>query len=238
MKKLIIFATIALVLSIAVNIFALVVISKTNDNLRGYTAGYWDSAEGYYVDGTQIINGSGVLVGAVSGTTGAFSSTLIITGATTLSSTLAVTGESNLDTLVYGGDETTISAATTTITAAQICDSSIINYDMGLENIIGETATIYITTSTEIIADCLPTIGDTKEFLFHNTATSTNALTIAAYAGQEAVGSSPWGYLQILASGATGGNVIVGENEFARIKITNLTGTTSTVEIIDLVNGD
>jgi hypothetical protein len=30
--------------------------------------GYWDTADGYYVDGTAVINGSGVVTGTVSGT--------------------------------------------------------------------------------------------------------------------------------------------------------------------------
>jgi hypothetical protein len=45
--------------------------------------------EGIAVDGTEVIDGSGYFVGAVNGTTGAFSSTLEVTGAATLSSTLS-----------------------------------------------------------------------------------------------------------------------------------------------------
>ena len=45
--------------------------------------------EGIAVDGTEVIDGSGYFVGAVNGTTGAFSSTLGVTGAATLSSTLS-----------------------------------------------------------------------------------------------------------------------------------------------------
>ena len=45
-----------------------------------YPHGYLDTADGYYVDGTAVINGSGEFAGATNGTTGAFSSTLSATG--------------------------------------------------------------------------------------------------------------------------------------------------------------
>lgn len=47
---------------------------------------------GLAVNGTEVVNSSGVWVGALSGTTGALSSTLAVTGASTLSSSLTLAG--------------------------------------------------------------------------------------------------------------------------------------------------
>lgn len=50
-----------------------------------------DFSEGVSVDGTVVINGSGKLVAPITSTTGTFSSTLAVTGATTLGGDIVVT---------------------------------------------------------------------------------------------------------------------------------------------------
>jgi len=49
-----------------------------------YTAGSWDSADGYKVDGVTVIDGSGNVDAPITSTTGTFSSTLTVTATTTV----------------------------------------------------------------------------------------------------------------------------------------------------------
>ena len=104
------------------------------------------------VDGTEVIDGSGNWVGAITGTTGTFSSTLGVTGASTIaglsatsgafSTTLGVTGMSTLSDTLY------VSNATSTV---YIGDKSGNNYESGCL-VLGDSGSatsspVYITAS-------------------------------------------------------------------------------------------
>jgi len=143
----------------AIAIIALVIgiIAISSDGKLGAItrfSGPVDSEEGFSVDEVEIIGGTG---------------------------NLTIAGESNLDTLVQGGDVTTIISTSTTLretlTAAQICDSAIIKISLLAGGIDNAADTWNLPTSTDLIADCLPAIGDTKRVLFQNYSTSTYAIT-------------------------------------------------------------
>lgn len=103
----------------------------------------------------------------------AVTSTLAVGGAATFSTTLGVTGETNLDTMVQGGDVTWV-FTTTTLTAAQVCNSSVINIGFAAD----ATMTLTLPTAAALTADCLTTAGDHKVVLIHDAATSTLQATI------------------------------------------------------------
>ena len=161
-------------------------------------------SEGITVDGTTRIGGTG----AATFTSGAFSTTL------------AVTGESNLDTLIQGGDVTTIgTSASVTLTAAQVCNSAIIS--------ITPTTTINVTlpATTTLFADCLTANGDTKSLLFENAATgAATTTTIVAGTGNELLEHD-------------GGDVVIPGNEWAMITFIRYSATAVEVIVTSLRDG-
>ena len=171
---------------------------------------------GIAAQGTEIINSSGVYIGAISGTTGAFSAA--ITGATTLT----MTGETNLDTLVFGGDVTTIASSTTNLTAANLCDSAVL-----IQNIDASTTTLYLPTADALVGDCLAAAGDSKMILFQNSNTgSSTTITIAATTTATAV--------TLLEH--VGGDVTIEDLEWAYLRVTYIaeTGTSVVASVIVL----
>lgn len=177
-------------------------------DLGGYTAGHWDSADGYKVDGTTVIDGSGNYDGAITGTSA------------TLSSTLAVTGETNVDTLIFGGGVfSTSSSVAATLSAAEVCDYSVIRAD--------PTASFTLTfpaTST-LYADCLSAVGDTKIMLIENATTGTANVTIAAGTGGT------------LLEEGTGGDVVLAQDEWAILIITRIDNSEYTLTVLTLRDG-
>jgi hypothetical protein len=114
--------------------------------------GYWDTADGYYVDGSEVIDGSGIFVGAVNGTTGAFSSTLNATGnvyglanlsvgTSTMSYDLWVTNGANTSTLAVG------SSASTKVSKFCLWNGS----EFTVLSYSGSTTTLSAATSTTCI---------------------------------------------------------------------------------------
>ncbi|MEK0338347.1 MAG: hypothetical protein QQN41_13035, partial [Nitrosopumilus sp.] len=89
-------------------------IGKSSQYMGGLIHNVQESFDaGIANQGIEIINSLGVFVGAISGTT------------------LTMAGETNLDSMIQGGDVTTLTggtATTTTMTAANICDSSVIQW--------------------------------------------------------------------------------------------------------------
>lgn len=167
---------------------------------------------------TEVINSSGQIVGAVNSSTGAFSGA--ITGATTLT----ITGESNLSKTITGGTLVALFGNATT-SAANWCDNSIVRWRGN------GTTTIGIASSSDIIADCLPTIGDSMDILFHNYATSSSAdITIKTTDGA--------GNTMVMLETGTDGVVQIQDKNYALMRFTNLTGATTTVTIIDLRDAD
>lgn len=113
--------------------------------------------------------------------------TLNITGATALSSTLTVSGEIQAQRIVEGGSVANASSTLTdplTLTAAQVCDNSVITVNDAAVAGSLSVASIDITlpaTST-LFADCLDATGDSISFLFVN-ASPTAASTTEMIAG-------------------------------------------------------
>ncbi len=83
--------------------------------LAGITEGFYEAADGFKVDGTTVIDGSGNVNAPITSSTGTFSSTLSVTGATTL------TGAVTLGSTITGGilQSASTTAAAQTLTAAQ-----------------------------------------------------------------------------------------------------------------------
>jgi len=139
------------------------------------------------------------------------------------SSTLTVSGESNLDTLVQGGDVTSISttSATYTLTAAQVCNSAVISFT----NLSATATTITLPSTTTLAADCLPTAGDSKVFLFENAATSSVNYTLAAGTG-----------ITLLSDDSNGD--VIGQNGWGEVQITNVRSSEFTAVIRPFTDAD
>lgn len=108
----------------------------------------------------------------------------ITQSSSTLIGDVNIGGETHTKILVHGGASlaTSTSGATGSLTAAQICDNSIIN-----ATVVGTTSMAF-PTAASVHADCLTSIGDRKTILIKNTTTSeiyppSTTLTITAGAG-------------------------------------------------------
>lgn len=92
--------------------------------------------------------------------------------------TLTASGESKLDTVIQGGDVTTLTATDTaqTLTAAQFCDSSLIRWDSS-----GAVSTLTLPLSSASIADCITASGDKKlSILYENYGGETTTIAVAS----------------------------------------------------------
>lgn len=155
---------------------------------------------------TEVINSSAELTAVINTTAAA-----------------TITGETNLDTLVFGGDSTALTA-TTTLTAAQMCNSayfSIVESGADTETV----ADLTTPTGAQLISDCIPTIGDAKMFMLQNTATTTFDVTWVAGSNIELIEPS-------------GGDVIIQQNEWADVKFLNVDGTVVAVLVTSVQDGD
>jgi len=123
-----------------------------------------DTGDGFSVDGTSVINGSGQVVAPVNS-----------------SNTLTVDAESNLANLVYGDADGSIPSITTTaptLTAAQVCDNSVIDIAGPVT-----TSTITLPHSTSTVADCLTANGDVRNLVIRNASSSSQTATVASSTG-------------------------------------------------------
>lgn len=110
--------------------------------------------------------------------------TLTTTGAATLAS-LSVTGDTTLtgellgSLLTQGGATTSSSTAVSfTLTAANVCDNAV--YEM--TPTIG-AITVTFPTAAQLVADCIPNIGDSRTIWMHNASTTGGAITFADGSG-------------------------------------------------------
>src|SRR3990167_4691262 len=89
--------------------------------------------------------------------------------------TLTVSSRTQLDRVAFGGTSATViaSAATVTVTAAQVCDSSIIEWPAGQAN-----ASSTFPAAADLIANCLPSQGEYKDLLWRNTGAMAVSSTI------------------------------------------------------------
>ncbi len=121
---------------------------------------YVDTDNGYYVDGTQVIDGSGNVDAPVTTTT------------------ITASGESSLSRTHFGGATATLSttsATTLQLTAANVCDNSYFASDPN-----GASSSMNTPTAAAMIADCIPGVGDYTFVHFENTANGAENYTVVA----------------------------------------------------------
>ena len=78
--------------------------------------GYIDTADGYYVDGSAVINGSGQVVGTIAGTSATLSGSLAVTGALNYTESYEAITASNTIAIAESGKTFLLSGATSTQT--------------------------------------------------------------------------------------------------------------------------
>ncbi len=131
-----------------------------------------DVTDGYMVDGTIVIDGDGNIDGVITSTTGTFSSTLGVSGLFTASGGITATAGINIDggALRWGSSSSTLSEASGgfSITAANVCDEGTLNVEP-----IANTSTT-LPAAADLIADCMATVGDTRQILLRNTSSGTS----------------------------------------------------------------
>lgn len=67
--------------------------------------------------------------------------------------------------IIKTGDVTTISSGSIHYTAAQLCDASLIKHVVTGVGLTASNSVDVFPTAASLIADCLPTAGDTKRFM-------------------------------------------------------------------------
>lgn len=191
-------------------------IAPSSPSLSGTThfSGPIDSAGGFSVSDTTVIDSSGNVDGSITSDTGTFSSTL------------TVSGETNVDTLVQGGNVLSLTNTatgthhgTTTLTAAQVCNSSVISLSSAT------TTYVYLPSTTTLAADCLSSRGDHKVFLYENANTAATSTQIFAGAG-----------ITLISDDSSGD--IVGQNGWAEVEITNVRASEFTAVIRPFTDAD
>lgn len=164
--------------------------------------------EGFYVDDTKVVDGSGNWDGAVTGTTGTFSSTLGVTGAVTLSSTLGVTGATTL-------------SSTLGVTGAVTLD----------DDLIVDTNTLFVDDSANGVG-----VGTTTpSSLFSVVVSNSDVFTVngstgaAVFSQLVSVNDSTQSTLKIGGTGSLTGCLVMGDSGGAATKyyITVTGGTVS-----------
>jgi len=185
--------------------------AQGGESFGGYTRGYWDSADGYYVDGTAIIDGSGNI---------------------SMSGALTVTGETNLAKTIEGGSSGTIGWNNVTSTAADWCENKIVRW-RGDEN-----TTLGMASSSDLIADCIPTIGDTTRVLFNNFSTNTASVIIKTTDGAAGTMVMLANATSTTAISEPVDSMVLPKKSYALVEITNLTGATTTVAVTRMKNTD
>lgn len=106
--------------------------------------------------------------------------TMSVSGNTTVTGNVTVGGEL-LGSLFTQGGATTSSSTTAvsfTLTAANVCDNAV--YEMTPS--IG-AITVTFPTAAQLVADCIPNIGDSRTIWMHNASTTGGAITFADGSG-------------------------------------------------------
>ena len=114
---------------------------------------------------TLDVSSTAVFGGALS-----IGGTLTVQGALTLNGALAVATSTRLVSLVETGSIATFTA-TTTATAAQVCDRTLWSLDAQVSGI-----SITLPASSSLFADCLTTSGDVRRFTIYNTSLFASAI--------------------------------------------------------------
>ena len=164
MNKTLVVAIAALIVSV-VSLFVAFDASKIS--LGGITNyDELDDTDGYRVDNTTVIDGSGNVDAPITSSTGTFS------GATVFSATSTFAADTFIDQLQSGTGTVTLSAPAT-LTANEVCTN-------GYITTIG--ATVTFPTAASLIADCLTVPGRTHSLYLANVSTS-GSVTFTAGAG-------------------------------------------------------
>jgi len=120
-----------------------------------------------------------------------------------------------------GASTTLTSGATVSITAAQVCDNSLINFNPATPAV----GTTTLPTGITLAADCLTTNGDSVEVLFRNLSAATTTQLKAADASTTLIGEA-----------AT--DDVVAAAGWELLKFVRLTATTMAVYITTFVDAD
>ena len=150
-----------------------------------------------------------------------------LTGAATLSSTLSVTGEAKLGSLVAGGSITAVTATSTvTLTASQICHSSVITFT-GQGSQVSATTTFPTTAS--LVADCLTANGDTRDLLFRNigSAASNTIFKVASTTAET-----------LLITEMTGADIDIAGGNSVFLNFLRVSSTAMVITVTELIDGD
>jgi len=110
---------------------------------------------------------------------------------------------------VFGGDITTTDTPSVSATAAQVCDTSYFRVDPG-----GGAITWTMPTAAELIADCLPTTGDSKIVYFENIADASEIIDFDSAADGNTIF---WG------------DTNIGQNEIGRLDISILSAASASI---------
>lgn len=146
---------------------------------------------------------------------------LSVTGTSALTGATTFTGEANFDaTAVLGGDVTVLSAGATTTSAAEVCDSNVIQLDAQASAI-----TLTLPTVAEIFADCATAAGDHIGFVLENTTSGTGTITVAIGTGMDL--QEP-----------DGQNVVIDPDNMGFIDMYVLSGTTAIVRVDETIPAD
>lgn len=161
------------ILSVLTLILVLVLLFGNSPSKLGGTTNYdaLDVSDGYYVDGSVVISGSGVLTGSINS---ANSNTL--SGATTLSGTNTLSGATRIYSPVITGAIAVLSGSTTTvITASQACAGTMVYASSS----ITEASTLNLPAAEAMFAasNCLSTNGDAVTMWVRNMTASTTVIT-------------------------------------------------------------
>lgn len=168
---------------------------------------------GIEVNGTTAISSARAAFFTAITNTGAFTQSALAT----LSAGLTVSdGETNVENFVQGdsdGAALSITGATSTLTAAQVCDNSLITFAPAASP---ATTTLPVATST--VADCLTQDGDWREFAIRN-ASSGTLLAISTSTGDLL-------HVPTNASSTSGKDAIIDGGNYAWIKMLRVNSTT------------
>ena len=150
-----------IVVAILLSIVSILVATSKPETLGGTTtlSGPINSLAGFNVNGTSTISSEGIYLQSASST-----------------------GEFTIGNLIQGGSITTLTAsgntenASTTISAANVCDSSVLVHTSGTATL----ATTTLPSETSLITDCLLSLGSIKQIYYVNAGDAASTTLITA----------------------------------------------------------
>ncbi len=166
-------ASVALIVGLLIGVFA----SSGSNPLAGvnfekevFKPGIWAGSPA-----TQIVNSSAQIIGTIS------TANLI-----TATGGITATGDIRLKNPVQTGSVAALTGGTTsTVSAANICDSNVITYTP-----TGANSSTTLPTAAQMFADCLTTNGDEVDIVFRNLSVAASTTIIVANTSSTLVGVS------------------------------------------------